>query len=262
MLFVFHPDHEPNAQERFWIARLDRLETVLRQRVPASAEGDGLIGLGQVNARSTKPHPTDAGLINPDPVDPSQKNRSTTNPRRRRQMNDLATLDAYGVLSQPDTLKLTRLLPGPIERVWAYLTDSDLRRQWLASGEMEMKVGAPVELVWRNDELTNPPGERPAGFPDEHRMASQITELDPPRKLSISWTGSGDVSFELEPVGNKVLLTVTHRSIADRATMLMFGAGWHMHLDILAARATGTEPMPFWDGWSRLMKDYDQRLPA
>jgi len=24
----------------------------------------------------------------------------------------------------------------------------------------------------------------------------------------------------------------------------------------------GNEPTPFWDGWSRLQKEYDQRLPA
>jgi hypothetical protein len=24
----------------------------------------------------------------------------------------------------------------------------------------------------------------------------------------------------------------------------------------------GNEPAPFWDGWSRLQKEYDQRLPA
>ncbi|TMJ89292.1 MAG: ATPase, partial [Alphaproteobacteria bacterium] len=36
----------------------------------------------------------------------------------------------------------------------------------------------------------------------------------------------------------------------------------HMHLDILVARATSNEPMPFWNGWSRLQKEYDQRLPA
>ena len=68
-------------------------------------------------------------------------------------MTDLATLDEFGALTDPGTLKIQRLLPGPIERVWAYLTESDLRRQWLAAGQMEMKVGAPVELVWRNDEL-------------------------------------------------------------------------------------------------------------
>jgi uncharacterized protein YndB with AHSA1/START domain len=112
-------------------------------------------------------------------------------------MTELATLDAYGVLTEPATLKIQRLLPGPIERVWPYLTESELRRQWLAAGQIEMKVGAPVEFVWRNDELTNPPGQRPPGFSDEHRMQSRITELDPPRKLAIAWSGSGDVSFEL-----------------------------------------------------------------
>ena len=43
-------------------------------------------------------------------------------------MTGLATLDAYGVLTEPQTLKIERLLPGPIERVWAYLTDSELRQ--------------------------------------------------------------------------------------------------------------------------------------
>ncbi|MCB8820485.1 SRPBCC family protein [Microvirga rosea] len=177
-------------------------------------------------------------------------------------MTDLATPDTYGVLAEPATLTLQRLLPGPIERVWAYLTESDLRRQWLASGEMDMKVGAPFELVWRNDELSNPPGQRPAGFSEEHRMESLITELDPPRKLAFTWGSTGGVSFELKPQGRDVLLTVTHRRLPDRSTMLNVGAGWHMHLDILVARASGREPEPFWEGWSRLKKEYDQRLPA
>ena len=152
---------------------------------------------------------------------------------------------------EPTTLKIQRLLPGPIERIWAYLTDSDLRRKWLAAGAMEMKVGAPVEFVWRNDELNDPPGKRPDGFPEEHRMQSRITELDPPRKLSIAWNNSGDVTFELEPKGKGVLLTVIHRRLPDRSTMLKVSAGWHMHLDVLVARASGEEPAPFWDGWSR-----------
>jgi uncharacterized protein YndB with AHSA1/START domain len=177
-------------------------------------------------------------------------------------MTDLATPDAYGVLTEPATLKLQRLMPGPIERIWAYLTESELRRKWLAAGHMEMKVGAPFELVWRNDELTNPPGQRPPGFPEEHRRESRITELDPPRKLVITWGDSGEVSIELEPKGNQVLLTLIHRRLPDRATMLMVGAGWHMHLDILVARATGQEPTPFWDVWSRLRTEYDRRLPA
>jgi uncharacterized protein YndB with AHSA1/START domain len=177
-------------------------------------------------------------------------------------MTELATLDAYGVLTEPATLKIQRFLPGPIERVWAYLTESDLRRRWLAAGQMEMKVGAPFELVWRNDELGNRPGQRPPGFGEEHRMQSRITELDPPRKLGIAWEGSGDVTFALEPMGNEVLLTVIHRRLPDRATLLMVGAGWHMHLDVLVARATGKEAEPFWEGWNRLRKEYDRRMPA
>lgn len=176
-------------------------------------------------------------------------------------MIDLAGLDTYGVLTEAATLKLERLLPGPIERVWAYLVDSGLRRQWLASGEMAMDVGAPVELVWRNDELTDPPGSRPEGFSGEHRMISRITELDPPRRLAISWNGTGDVSFDLEPRGDEVLLTLVHRRIPERPMRLMIGAGWHMHLDVLSARIAGRGPEPFWDGWTRLRDEYDRRLP-
>ena len=157
-------------------------------------------------------------------------------------MTDAATVDPYGLLTEPATLKIQRLLPGPIERIWVYLTESDMRRKWLASGFMEMKVGAPFELVWRNNELTDPPGQRPEGFGEEHRMQSRITELDPPRKISFTWQNSGDVTFELEPKGDKVLLTVTHRRLPDRRIMLMVGPGWHMHLDVLSARVSGARP--------------------
>jgi uncharacterized protein YndB with AHSA1/START domain len=170
--------------------------------------------------------------------------------------------DAYGVLIEPATLRIQRLLPGPIERVWAYLTESELRRKWLAAGEMEMKVGAPVELVWRNDQLTDPPGERPPGFAIERRMQSRITELDPPRKLAIAWEGSGDVSFELEPRDNEVLLTLIHRRLPNRGALLGVGAGWHTHLDLLVAHATGKKSEPFWDVLSRVRKEYERRMPS
>jgi uncharacterized protein YndB with AHSA1/START domain len=177
-------------------------------------------------------------------------------------MNQVATPDVHGVLTEPATLKIQRRLPGPIDRVWAYLTDSELRSRWLAAGPMEMKAGAPFEFVWRNDELTRPPGRRPPGFAEEQRMHSRIVEVDPPRKLVFTWNGSGDVSFELEPEGNEVLLTVIHRRLPSRSTLLMVAAGWHMHLDTLVARATGKEAAPFWDGWSRLHTEYDSRIPA
>lgn len=176
-------------------------------------------------------------------------------------MTQLATSDPYGALSEDATLTLERLLPGSIDRVWAYLTESDLRRQWLAAGTMEMRVGAPVELVWRNNELMENPGQPPEGFGGEHRMESEITELDPPHRLSISWGSTGGVTFELEPVGDMVRFTVTHRRIPDRSIMLNVSAGWHAHLDVLEARLAGREPEPFWDHWTELKAEYERRLP-
>lgn len=36
-------------------------------------------------------------------------------------------MNDYGMIIEPGTLRIQRLLPGPIERVWAYLTESDKR---------------------------------------------------------------------------------------------------------------------------------------
>ncbi len=177
-------------------------------------------------------------------------------------MTDTAPADAYGILTEPTTLTIHRILPGPIERVWAYLTESDLRRQWFASGAMEMKVGSTFELVWRNEELSDPPSKRPDGYNEESRMQSTITELDPPRKLSFTFGTAGDVTFALEPKGSKVLFTVIHRRVPDRSVLLKVSGGWHMHLDMLVARMNGDAAPPFWDGWRRLNEEYERRLPA
>lgn len=177
-------------------------------------------------------------------------------------MNRHPPINAYGSLTEPATLTIERVLPGPVERIWAYLTDSDLRRRWLASGVMGTQAGSSFELVWRNDELTKPSGARPPGFPEEHRMQGQITEIDAPRRLSITWGNTGGVTFQLTPQGGDVLLTIIHRRLGDRSTMLNIAAGWHMHLDLLVARVSGEEPPTFWDGWAHLKQDYDRRLPA
>lgn len=150
-------------------------------------------------------------------------------------MTTITERDAYGTLIESDTLRIHRRLPGPVDRVWAYLTQSDLRRKWLAAGEMELVPGAPVELVWRNDDLTDPPGTPPEGASSEHRLMSEVIEFQPFRKLSIAWGNTGGVTFQLEPDGDQVILTVTHRRVPDRATLLSVSAGWHAHLDVLAA---------------------------
>ena len=85
--------------------------------------------------------------------------------------------DRHGQLLDGGTLCIQRQLPGPIERVWAYLTDSELRRQWLASGDMALQPGATFELTWRNDELSASPAERPDGFGAESRATCTLQEV-------------------------------------------------------------------------------------
>ena len=176
-------------------------------------------------------------------------------------MNPHTKAEDFGTLIEPTTLKIERMLPGPIERVWSYLIDSDLRRQWFASGDMKMEPDAPFELVWRNHELSTKPGKRPEGIPEERRMQSCVIACEPPHKLSFTWGEKADVSIELQTRGERVLLTLVHRRIADRAMALNVSAGWHSHLDLLVAVLNGTESQPFWDNWSSLKKEYNQYLP-
>lgn len=172
------------------------------------------------------------------------------------------TTAAYGELIEPTVLKIERLLPGPVERVWSYITESDLRRQWMASGEMQLEAGAEVEFVWRNDELTDPPGHRPEDMNAENRMVCKVLAVDPPHRLFISWGVQSDVLFELTQKGDNTLLVVTHRRAPNREILLNVSAGWHAHIDVLEAKLAGRKPAPHWDTWVRLRTEYDQRLPG
>ena len=209
--------------ERFWSGRLDALEQVLRQ---------------EDTRASQQP------------------------PKRRLAMTVRSVPDAFGILTEPATLTIQRLLPGPIERVWAYLTESELRRQWLASGEMAMQVGAAVELVWRNDELSDPPSRRPEGFPAEHRMQAEVTELDPPHRLAFTWGSTGGVTFELQ-AGGRGGAAYLDPPPGRRAQHL---AQCERGLAHPSGRAGGTchgpAPAPFWDSWRPARAEYEHRLPG
>lgn len=172
-------------------------------------------------------------------------------------MTDSKFNDRYGVLAPDKSLRIQRRLPGPIERVWSYLTESDLRRQWLASGTMPLQPGASFELVWRNDELSNSAAERPEGFPAESRATCQFIEVDPPRRLRYIWPGVGEVTMELEADGADVLLTLTHRQLVGERLILNVSAGWHAHLALLVARLDNTVPPSLWATWRQVRTEYE-----
>ena len=72
----------------------------------------------------------------------------------------------------------------------------------------------------------------------------------------------GSTARSPSSIGDMVRLTVTHRRMPDHSTALNISAGWHAHLDVLAARLAGEEPGPFWDHWVALKAEYTQRLGA
>ena len=179
-------------------------------------------------------------------------------------------LSPYGALSEGATvLTLKRRLPGPVERVWEFLTDSDKRQQWLAAGDMTLKRGSTFELVWRNDDLSASPSERPEGFGEESSATCELQEVEPMRCLRFIWPGVGEVTFELaqmdgsdeEANSGDVMLTVTHRQLSSRQMVLLVGAGWHAHLDILSSRMRGKPAPSFWKHWQALKDQYEQRVP-
>ncbi|MBX9458941.1 MAG: SRPBCC family protein [Rhizobium sp.] len=174
-------------------------------------------------------------------------------------MNEHADIPDFGAIADGTTLIIQRLLPGPVDRVWKYLADGELRRKWLASGDMQLVPGAALELVWRNDDLSATGDHRPDGFPQEQRMQSHVISVDPMRLLTIAW-GNGDVTFELRSVADKVLLVVTHRGLDNPDARTMIAAGWHAHLDILLPVISGLEAPSFWSNWTKLKSVYGSRL--
>lgn len=177
-------------------------------------------------------------------------------------------MSSYGLVPEPNTVRFERVLPGPIERVWEYLTDSEKRSRWFAGGPMELRQNGVVELHFDHTKISKEPTpERYREMMENANVSvGHITQLDAPRLLAYTWwEDSGDQSeiiFELSEQGNNVLLVLTHRRLADRAEMLNVSGGWHLHLDILEDRLNGVEPRPFWATLTKLEAEYDKRYSA
>jgi uncharacterized protein YndB with AHSA1/START domain len=172
-------------------------------------------------------------------------------------------MNEFGVVTEARTVRMERRLPGPIERVWEYLTDSKKRGKWFAPGTMELRVGGKVELNFNHADLS---AEKipPEKYKDKVcgvSMQGIITACEPPRLLSFTFGDAGEVTFELTPKGKDVLLVLTHRKLKDRAMMVGVSTGWHSHLAILIDNLNGVEPRPFWTTVTKMEVEYEKRIP-
>ena len=172
----------------------------------------------------------------------------------------------YGELISPDTVRFERLLPGPIERVWSFLVESEKRGRWLNSGEMELHVGGSVEMHFHNASLSNKPDipkpEKYKDLPEHMSFSGTVTACDPPRLLSHSWEFEGEsseVTYELSERDDQVMLVLTHRRLKPAEIPGACG-GWHTHLEILADLLNDQEPEAFWKRHTVLEAEYEKRL--
>jgi uncharacterized protein YndB with AHSA1/START domain len=177
-------------------------------------------------------------------------------------------LERDGEILDAATIRFERLLPGPIERVWAFLTESEKRRLWLAAGDFELKAGGKTTLFFQHKNLSAKRGTVPEQFRkmDEEGdgFDGEVIRCEAPRLLVITWGGqrNSEVTFELTPQSNgDVLLTLTHRRL-DKEGMRSVGPGWHTHLGILAERLLGREPENFWATFQEIKARYDKKLQA
>lgn len=169
----------------------------------------------------------------------------------------------YGELITPDTLQIERTLPGPIERVWRYLTEPELRQKWLAAGPMELEMNGNVMLVFNNNSLTTAgdlPPEKYADYGDEHIVKGNITACETPFLLSYTWPiGENELSevcFKLSEQGENVHLQIIHSRLIHTEHKLSVAGGWHVHLDILQAQLENRTSPPFWATHTKLEAEY------
>jgi uncharacterized protein YndB with AHSA1/START domain len=144
-------------------------------------------------------------------------------------------------LIEPGTLRLERLLPGPIERVWAYR----------------------IRLEFDNSKLSRE-GAAPEKYRDRQtgKFDGVITRLEPPRLLAHTWMWNGgdtEVAYQLAERGSQVLLTVVHRRLGKELVPAVM-SGWDVHSGILEDVLKGAEPRPFWTTHSQLEREYAAAL--
>ena len=178
-------------------------------------------------------------------------------------------MSEFGERVDAHTVRFERLLPGPMEKIWAYLADSQKRGEWFASGALPAKLGESFELRFKHSELSPHQAAPPERMKEMDRTGHSSTNIllayDPPRRLAFTFgpeaRGFSEVEFVLTPEGDKVRLTLTHSKIPDRQYAVDVSGGWHSHLAILQDRAEDKTPDAFWDVWRRTEHIYDQRYP-
>ncbi len=164
----------------------------------------------------------------------------------------------HGEIVNSNTVRFERLLPGPVEQVWDFITGSEGIASWLfAEATFEQVQGGRVDLKFGTPDPENG---------HQYNVRGTVSEIEIPRLVTYSWIETSTdltstVRFELSPRGGDVLLTVTHSSVSPEF-MPKVSAGWHAHLDTLVAVVKGEKPDEFLPVYTELLKRYSAAIAA
>lgn len=165
-----------------------------------------------------------------------------------------------GELIDETTVRFERLLPGPIERVWSFLTESDKRSRWLCGGDVEQRQGGRVDMHFHNKSLSSdgdiPRPDKYQDRPEKVSFLGSVTRCEAPYRLQHTWDFDGEpseVCYELSEHGDKVRLVLTHRRLPSLQALQDVGGGWHTHLNVLEDTLSGGRARPFY----KMQQQYD-----
>lgn len=148
-------------------------------------------------------------------------------------------------------LRFERDLPAPIDTVWQFLIDPDLRARWFMGGPTEPRAGGKLGFTFAHQALSDddvPTPERYAGAQGKC-WSETITRIEPPHVLAFSWDDgeAGTVTIELAEAGaGRTRLVLTHAGLRGPADARNFGGGWGAHLAVLEKRLAGERVANFW----------------
>lgn len=161
------------------------------------------------------------------------------------------------------TVELKRLIPGPIELAWDYLTRQELLKTWFADMTVEPRLGGAVVIRFSEDEACNTIGVR-----------GTVSEFRKPHVIAFSWfqqrlqpdgsrkgVDEGSVRFELAERGEKVLLTLFHTGLPIDE-LANHSAGWDSFLRNLESLLSGRGKIDFKAVFNDLRPRYVERIEA
>jgi uncharacterized protein YndB with AHSA1/START domain len=151
-----------------------------------------------------------------------------------------------------NTIRFERVLDAPVETVWRYLIDGELRGRWFADGPAEERVGGEIALRFDHDLLS----AEPSPYPERYRpyrgivAREEIVRFEPPRLIAFTFEGKDKQSiatFELSALAEgRTRLVLTHNGIVAAEQAVDFAGGWHAHLAALALVVRGEQLSDFW----------------